>query len=83
MSRSKHQSHPIARGKNARRPKPNRKRKHRPLGLHSSKYNFETFKSLGWGLDSAEKWACSDISNKSKGRQEGKKEIERQLNEEK
>lgn len=82
MSRSRHQSHPIARGKNARNPRPNRNRKHKPFGFHKSSFNYlETFKKKGWSLDCQERWECTNISNKSKGRREGKEEIKRQLNE--
>ena len=82
MSRSKHQSHPISRGKTARNPRFDRKRKHKPYGLHKSSFTYlEIFRKRGWGLDSQEKWECTNISSKAKGRREGKDEIKRQLNE--
>ena len=83
MSRSNNQSHPIARNKNARRPRPDRKRKHKPYGFHTTKYSkfYEAFKKNKWSLDCQEYWDSSNVSNKTKGRREGKKEIERQINE--
>ena len=37
---------------------------------------------MGWTLDTQERWACSNISSKAKGRREGKDEIEKQLEDE-
>lgn len=81
MSRSFHQSHPAHVGKKARRPRPERKRKHRPYGLHSSKFNKEFAEKKGWLLDTQERWESSDISNKAKARREGKEDIQKELEE--
>lgn len=82
MSRSKKQYHQAHVGKKARRPRPERKRKHKPYGLHKSQYSWEFAKKMGWTLDTQERWACSNISSKAKGRREGKDEIEKQLEDE-
>ena len=79
MSRSYHQSHPAHVGKRARRPRPERKRKHQPYGIHRNRYDYEWFKKQGWGLDSDERWECSNIATKAKARREGREEIEREL----
>lgn len=56
-----------------------RNRKHKPYGLHSTKYSYEVFKKLGWSPDVEEKSAMGDISNKAAARKEGKKIIQQQL----
>lgn len=80
MSRTLNETHPAHVGKRSRRPKPERKRKHRPYGLHRVRYSYEWFKEKGWALDTDERWKCSDVGSKAKGRREGKKEINRQMN---
>ena len=81
MSRSKHQSHGAHVGTRASTPRPERNRKHKPYGLTRTRFDYSFFKKMGWLLDSVERWKCSNISNKAKGRREGKIEIERQLEE--
>lgn len=79
MSRSYHQSHQAHVGKKARRPRPERNRKHKPYGLHTTSFNKEVSEKMGWILDTQERWESSDISNKAKARQEAKKQIEKEL----
>lgn len=82
MSRSYHQHHPAHVGKRARKPRPERARKHKPYGYKTSRYENwlkDMLKKYSWFLDSQERWQASDVQNKSMARREGKEEIERQL----
>ena len=56
---------------------PNRRRKHLPYGYHTSKFHSE-YKD--W-FDCQERHEAANCQNKSAARQEGKREIEKQLNE--
>ena len=77
MSRSKHQSHKVRR--KGKHPLIGRNRKHKPYGLHKTKYVYDVFKKLGWLPDSEEKGAIGDCQNKARARREGKKTIQQQI----
>ena len=82
MSRSYHQHHPGRINKKARRPIPERKRKHKPYGMKTTRFPAEIFvKNHHWTMDAGERWEAANISNKAKARREGKEEIDRQLEE--
>ncbi len=62
-------------------PRPDRNRKHKPYGFHSSKYDYKDFKRNGWSPDCEEMRAMGEVSSKAKGRRSGKLEIDKQLDE--
>lgn len=74
------QNHAFSRGKKGKNATttPKRRRKHLPYGYHCSKFLSE-YKD--W-FDARDRVEAANCQNKGSARQEGKREIERQLNEE-
>ena len=83
MSRSRHQTHGMRCSKKSlRNPRPDRNRKHKPYGLHRTRYIYEILvKKHHWSLDSQEYADTASVQNKAMARREGKKIINEQLNE--
>lgn len=80
MSRSYHQRHGVKR--KGQHPNYDRNRKHKPYGIHKTKWNVDVFKKFHWTPDTQEKGELGDVQNKAAARREGKITIKKQLEDE-